>query len=236
MTTLPFLLLGVTVAISAFIQGATGLGFAMISAPVVALIDPSLIPVALLILMIPLSAYVAHRERHGIDWRGVTWLSLGRAVGAFGGLWILLAFSPRGLNLFIGWVTVLAVAAAAGAPAFHPKRPLLATVGAISGVTETATGVGGPPIVLAYQHASGATLRSTVAVTFLIGQVVSLGILAPSGLIHGRTLLISAGLLPFLALGAFLSRYVHHRLDGPLLRWIALGLSGAAGITVLLTA
>lgn len=53
--------------------------------------------------------------------------------------------------------------------------------------------------------------------------MVALGILAVSGLIHMRTLLMTSGLLPFLALGAFLSRYVHHRLDGPLLRWIALG-------------
>lgn len=236
MTTLGFLALAATVTFAAFVQGATGLGFAMISAPVFTLLDPGLIPVSLLILMIPLSAYVAHREREGIHWRGVAWLSVGRAAGAFGGLWILLVITPRGLGLLIGWTTLLAVAAAAIAPAFHPNRRALAFVGAISGVTETATGVGGPPVALAYQHSPGATMRSTVAITFLIGQVVSLGLLAPTGLIGAHTLKITATLMPFLALGAFLSRFVHHRLDGALLRWLVLGFSAAAGAVVLLTA
>src|SRR5699024_9850356 len=158
-TTLAFATLALTVVISAFIQGATGMGFAMIAAPVVALLDPGLIPVLLLVLMIPLNAYIAWRERSAIDWRGVRWISVGRFAGTFGGLWILLVVSAHALNLIIGWATVLAVAGALLAPAFHPSRSALATVGVITGVTETATGVGGPPLALAYQHGPGAPLR-----------------------------------------------------------------------------
>src|SRR5690625_1397405 len=116
-TTLAFAALALTVAISAFIQGATGMGFAMIAAPVVALLDPGLIPVLLLVLMIPLNAYIAWRERSAIDWRGVRWISVGRFAGTFGGLWILLVVSAHALNLIIGWATVLAVAGALLAPA-----------------------------------------------------------------------------------------------------------------------
>lgn len=79
------------------------------------------VTVALLVLMIPLSAYVAHGERHGIDWRGAGRLSIGRAAGAFGGLWVLVAIWSTGLGLLIGWTTVLAVAVAVVAPALHPN-------------------------------------------------------------------------------------------------------------------
>lgn len=235
-STAAFVALGLTIAISAFIQGATGLGFAMISAPVIALVDASLIPIVLLVLMVPLNGYIAYRERHALDWRGAGWVSVGRVTGTFGGLWILLAVTGRGVSLLIGWTIVAAVAIAIVSPAFTPSRSALGVVGALSGVTETATGVGGPPVALAYQHSPGPTLRSTMALTFLIGEIVSLIVLAFTGIVEASTLVMSLWLLPFLILGAGLSALVHHRLDGPLLRWLVLGFSGAAGIVVLLTA
>lgn len=86
MTLLAFSIVGSTVLLSAFVQGSTGMGFAMIMAPVVSFIDPSLIPVMLLVLMISLNFYVAATERKDIDWHGVKW---SRFAGTFFGLWIL---------------------------------------------------------------------------------------------------------------------------------------------------
>ncbi|RAG59855.1 sulfite exporter TauE/SafE family protein, partial [Burkholderia multivorans] len=43
MTVLAFSIVAATVLISAFVQGSTGMGFAMIVAPVVSFIDPTLI-------------------------------------------------------------------------------------------------------------------------------------------------------------------------------------------------
>lgn len=235
MTTTALLVLAATILISAFVQGATGLGFAMISAPIIALVDPTLIPVVLLLLMVPLNGYIAWRERSAIDWRGVGWISAGRAAGMVGGLWILAVVSTRGLSLVIGWSTVLAVLVAVVAPAFHPNRPALAGVGAITGVTETATGVGGPPLALAYQHGPGPTLRATIAACFLLGQVITIPALAIMGRITVEAVTVTAWLLPSVVLGAGASALVHHRLDGPLLRYLVLAISGSAGAAVLLT-
>ncbi len=87
------------------------MGFAMIVAPVVSFIDPTLIPVMLLVLMIPLNAYVAARERSAIDWHGVKWISVGRFAGTFAGLWILLIVNLHQLSLLIGWSTLIAAVA-----------------------------------------------------------------------------------------------------------------------------
>lgn len=46
----------------------------------------------------------------------------------------------------------------------------------------------------------------------------------------------TAWMLPFLAVGSFLSRYVHHRLDGPVLRYIVLGFAIVSGIIVIVQA
>lgn len=231
-----FLLIGITVLLSAFVQGSTGMGFAMIAAPIVSLLDPSLIPVMLLVLMIPLNFYIGWRERGALDWRGVKWISVGRFAGTFLGLWILIVINLHQLGLLIGWSTVLAAVVALLAPAFDPNRSGLAIVGLVTGITETSTGVGGPPLALAYQHKSGPTLRSTVAVCFLVGEVISLIVLGISGQIDSKSLLISVVLLPFLAAGSFISKFVHHRLDGPLLRYVVLGFAIVSGIVVIIQA
>lgn len=231
-----FVLLGVTVLVAAFVQGSAGMGFAMVAAPVVGLVDPALVPVLLLVLMIPLNAYVAWRERTALDWRGVRWISVGRFAGTFLGLWILLVVSLYQLSLLIGISTVLAAVVALLVPAFQPNRTGLAAVGLVTGITETSTGVGGPPLVLAYQHRSGPMLRSTVAVCFLVGEVISLAVLGIGGQVDGGTLLAAVALLPFLALGSFASRFTHHRLDGPLLRYLVLSFAIVSGVVVIVQA
>lgn len=63
-------------------QGSTGLGFALLVAPVVGLFEPALLPVMLLVLMIPLNTYVAWRERSSLDRFGAGWITAGRVAGS----------------------------------------------------------------------------------------------------------------------------------------------------------
>ena len=51
-----------------------------------ALLAPEFVPVSLLMLMIPLNVYVAWREWEALDRSGVTWTTVGRFLGTFGGL------------------------------------------------------------------------------------------------------------------------------------------------------
>jgi uncharacterized membrane protein YfcA len=212
------------------------MGFAMLSAPVVGLIAPQLIPVMLLVLMIPLNAYIGWRERAHVEWSGVKVISIGRFAGTFIGLWILIVVNLHQLKLLVGWSTVVAAVVALLAPAFHPNRTALAAVGLITGVIETSTGVGGPPLALAYQYKSGPVLRSTIALCFLVGEIISMVVLAASGKVTREALIISAEMLPFLFLGSYASKFVHHRLDGPLLRYLVLGFASVAGIVAIVQA
>lgn len=226
------LLLTMVVLVAAFIQGAAGMGFALISVPVFNLVDPSLIPVVVLILMLPLNAYVAWRERAAMDWPGARAITVGRFFGTFVGLWILTVMSGRSLELFIGGSTVAAALLALAAPKFTPGRNAFVSVGLITGVTETSTGIGGPPLALVYQHASGPMLRATVALCFLVGELISLAFLAFSGSIDMRLLEATAILMPALLFGAWASRFVHHRLDGPIVRVLVLAFSIISGLVV----
>ncbi len=227
-----YVLIGVTVLIAAFVQGSTGLGFALISGPVIGMVEPRLLPVFLLIQMIPLNGYVTWRERHALDSAGTTWISVGRFVGTFGGLGVLFLVTEQQLSLLIGISTVLAVLMTLLAPSFEPGRGAFLTAGLVTGVTETSTGVGGPPLALVYQHRPAPVLRSTVAACFLIGEVISVVILAVSDSISPDQLRTAFLLLPAVVVGALLSRLVHHRLDGRIMRYLVLGFALVSGAVV----
>ncbi|MGO3869080.1 MAG: sulfite exporter TauE/SafE family protein [Alcaligenes sp.] len=219
----------------AFIQGASGMGFALIVVPVLALVHPEAIPGALLFLMLPLNAYVAWRERGAIDRTGAGWITVGRFAGTFAGLGILLVLSTYWLNQFVGISTLLAVLASVLAPSFTPGKKAFIATGLVTGITETATGIGGPPLALVYQHAPVATLRSTVALCFLVGEVISLIVLGLSGALAWSHLSYAVLCLPALLLGMGLSSLVHHRLDQRRLRIGVLVFATVSGLAVMLT-
>ncbi|MCX5323425.1 sulfite exporter TauE/SafE family protein [Streptomyces sp. NPDC055059] len=236
MSTQILAILAVTVAIAAFVQGSSGLGFALIVAPVAGILDPALVPVFVLASMIPLNLYVAWRERSSLDLRGAGWITGARLAATPAGLAVLWLIPERSLGLFVGGATVLAAVASLTVPAFTPGRAAYVGAGAVTGLTETATGVGGPPLALVYQHRPPAELRSTVAACFLIGEVASLALLFATGKAEVAELGEAVALLPAIAAGAWLSRLVHHRLDARRMRLFVLVFALVSGLVLMLRA
>jgi uncharacterized membrane protein YfcA len=226
--------LSLLVGASAFVQGAVGIGFALIMAPIFGFVDASYLPVTLLILMLPLNFLVAWRERAAIDRRGTGWISFGRFFGTFLGMAVLIALSVRQLEIAVGLLTIIAAVVALMSPAFTPRAPASLGVGLFTGVTETATGIGGPPLALLYQHAPGPVLRSTVAACFLIGEVISLVILMIVGRIDQEQVLAALYLFPAVLIGSAFSRTVHTRINGPALRLAVLIFSIISGAALIL--
>ena len=205
------LVLSLAVAFAAFVQGTTGVGFALITAPLFGLLAPGLVPVGVLALMLPLNLYVAWRERGAIDLRGTGWITAGRVLGTAGGMWVLAALSAYALALFVGGSILAAVLATLLMPAFAPSRHALASAGIVTGITETATGVGGPPLALVYQHQPVPVMRATIAACFLLGEIVSLVVLMASGRASSAQFGEAALLLPALLVGAVASRFMSDR-------------------------
>ncbi|MFJ3908867.1 hypothetical protein EDE04_1058 [Streptomyces sp. 2132.2] len=228
--------LALTVALAAFVQGSSGLGFALIVAPVAGILDPGLLPVFVLASMIPLNLYVAWRERAALDLRGAGWITAARLAATPGGLALLWLIPDRSIGLFVGIATALAAVVSLAAPAFTPGRAAYVGAGVVTGLTETATGVGGPPLALVYQHRPPAELRATVAVCFLVGEVASLVLLFATGQGRVQDLGWAALLLPAIAAGAWLSRSVHHRLDARRTRVFVLLFALVSGVVLMLGA
>lgn len=225
-------LLAFTVAVAALVQATTGIGFALIVAPVWTIFQPQLLPGALLLLMIPLNAWVAWRERGHIDRSGVGWITAGRVAGAVCALGVLASISLRGLSLLIGASTLAAVAASLLAPKFRPNRGAFVAAGAVTGVTETATGIGGPPLALVFQHEPPSSLRANVALCFLIGELLSVALLVPAGLISRDQTRAALLVLPAVAVGVFGSIPLRPRVDARTLRTAVLAFAALSSLWI----
>jgi uncharacterized protein len=90
--------------------------------------------------------------------------------------------------------------------------------GFVSGITGTATSIGGPPLAILYQHQRPRVVRTTLAVYFVIGAALSIVGLLLAGEMTRDEVLLAGLLLPTLVVGALLARPLRDRLAGPRFR------------------
>lgn len=226
----------VIVFVGAMIQSSIGIGLGLIASPILGLADPDFVPVALLVAILPMTLTMAIRERHAIDRTGIGWAVGGRIPGTIAGAWLAARASHSTLAIVIGVIVLLAVVASASGLHFTPNSRSLALAGVASGFGGTAAGIGGPPMALTYQHSDPATMRSTLAVFFTIGLVISFVTLTLAGAVTRREITLGALLFPASMLGAWVSSYTGRLLPAEKLRPVILVLCACSAIVLLLEA
>ena len=217
-----FLLATLLAAVAACVQGTIGFGLALTSAPLLALIDPAFVPGPLLVASAPLAVAALLREREHADVRGVAAAFVGRVPGTVVGALAVVALPVLVLHVAIGLMVLLAVAVSLWAPSFHPTTGVLVSAGVVSGVTGTVAAIGGPPIALVYQHASGPRMRATMALYFTLGTVLSITALWLAGAFGRHELVLSAVLVPGTVIGFIASGPARRLVDGGRLRGLVL--------------
>jgi uncharacterized protein len=227
-----YAVIAIAILIASCLQASIGFGMGMLAAPVVALVDPSLIPGTLIMLASLVTLMVVIRERTSIDVSGTGWALVGRVPGTVAGALLLTAIPERALGILIAAVVLGGVAVTSMGWIPAPRRRNLMLAGATSGVLGTATSIGGPPMALVWQRSTGAELRGTMSGFFLIGSMLSIAMLAVTGSIGAGTFRWFVLLVPVAVLGYALSRWVNRLLNPQRQRWTAITVS-AAGATVL---
>jgi uncharacterized membrane protein YfcA len=115
----------------------------------------------------------------------------------------------------------------------RPTPRTLSFAGVISGLSGTATSIGGPPIALVYQQDPGPRVRSTLGAYFLVGVVVSMAALAFAGQLDSRDAAAGAVLLPVVLAGFLLARPLRRIVDGHVLRAALLAVVTASGVVLI---
>ncbi len=227
------LLGGLAVFIGAVVQGGVGFGLGLVAAPIITVLDPTVMPGAIQVVNCTLPLFTLAAEWRRVDWRGLGYGLLGRLPGSLVGAFIVVYVSTRALGVFVGVMVLIAVAVTASAVAIPRNGGTLTGAGFLSGITGTATGIGGPPMAIVYQHAKGPQIRATLAMYFFLSAAQSLAILAIVGRLPGRSALAGAVLIPFMVVGFAVSGPLRRFLDGGRVRMGILVVAAASAFVLI---
>lgn len=225
--------LTVAVLVGALVQGLVGLGVGLVAAPMVTLLAPELMPSSLLLVALLLPMITLLHEHRDIDWRGLGWSLPARVPGTALGVWLVASVSARGLGIVVGLMVLASVVVTYRAVRVPITPSTLVGAGFVSGVTGTATSIGGPPIAVLYQHSPATRIRATLAVYFLLGALFSLVGLGVTGAVDLRDLWFALMWLPALFLGAALARVVRRIVDPASIRLGVLAVCAASAVVLL---
>lgn len=235
--------IALAILVGSAVQGVTGLGMSLVALPVVAAFRPELLPQVLLLLSLPTAAAMVQRERAAADFRAAGWMILGRLIGTPLAVPLVAALTVTGMQVWAG-ITVLAVCSLLLARGRGDEASTLFTdtvrtklgAGFVSGVMGTSTGVGGPFLALSYSSRAAADVRATLATVFVVGNAISLGVLAASGLLSLSQIRAAAPLVAPMLIGYLASRVVTPRLAQRSFESAVLLLAGAGGVLLIIRA
>ncbi|MCB1416039.1 MAG: sulfite exporter TauE/SafE family protein [Phyllobacteriaceae bacterium] len=232
---LPLLALALAIVVFAStLQASVGMGFGMVAAPLLALIDPLLSPVPIMMVGIVVAVWGAWRERGNIAGAEIVAGVGGRVIGSSLAFLLLLVFSDESsFYLLFGGLTLVAVLLTAlGKPVAFTLANHWA-LSTLSGLMGTITSVGAPPMAILYRGQRPDKVRPTLNALFFTGCVVGLTSLGLAGRLAAIHLVLSAIILPGVLAGIWLARYF--RTDSASrLSAVMLTVSGAAAAVLIL--
>lgn len=223
----------ITVA-AALIQGTIGFGLAVVSVPVLSLLDRDLAPVPQLLIALPLAIAMVWREWRHLDLTGVGWVLAGRFPGAALGVVLLKTFSETALDVLIAGLVLAGVAIVGSGFVVRLNSFTKLLAGTASGVMGLVASIGGPPLALLYREVEGGTLRSSLNAIFSVGILLSIAVRGATGEISLDDVRVALFLLPAAFGGLWLSRFFTDQIEGRTLKNGVLVISALAAIGLLL--
>lgn len=194
-------------------QAALGLGFALLAAPVLALLDPAFVPGPMLLAGVALAALTAYGERDAIDRRMLMTCLIGLAVGTVVGAGALQAVQGMDLQRIFGIMILLAVGVSLMGKTVAAKGRSLLIAAGISGVMGIMAGLHGPVISLVFQNAEPRVARAMLGAYFTVAYLSAVAALALVGSFGApevsRTLVLLPGVAVGLALAPLTRRYIN---------------------------
>ncbi len=199
---------------AAIIQVELGMGFGLTAAPLLALIDPHLVPAAVLFLGLVTATWGAWRERPSIRWNEVAIGVVGRILGVVVATLVLANLADRSTFMLVfGVFIALAVLLSVAGWRLAFSRASLVAMSVVSGVMGTLTSVGAPPLAMVYQSRPAREARPTLAAFFAIGCAISLAGLYLSGWAGPGDFALAAIMAPAMLAGLASARIVRGRFD-----------------------
>jgi uncharacterized membrane protein YfcA len=227
------ILSAMAMAAGTLIQGAIGFGTNLVAAPILALIDPDLVPVPVILASSVFNLLVAIRDRGDQPWQIIRWPIVGLVPASIAGAAAVALIDKRGLGILFAVLVLVGVGLSVSGLHPRPTRPALTVAGMASGFMGTTTGIGGPPMALMFQRHRGPQIRASLARFFGVGSVVSIIPLMLFGQVHWADVGRAAVLIPGGLVGFVASKHLARRLDHGYVRHAVLTVSALSAVIVL---
>lgn len=207
------MLIGLVAAVGAFVQAVVGLGLGLLTAPIVALVAPSLVPALPLWLALLISGLMLAGERSHVDWRAIAWALPPRVPGTVLGAWLVASFTEPQIGVALAVMVLIAVGLSVRTVVVPLTPTSLAVAGFVAGASGTATSIGGPPIALLFQRERPEVVRATLSVFFFVGVIISLAGLGLSGSLDRMASELALALAPGVVVGFLVGSASRDRID-----------------------
>jgi uncharacterized protein len=227
--------------LSSFLQTATGFGYAIITAPLLALVlGPKETVMLTMLTGLIIRIFMMRATKNDGSFKAIFPLITASIIGALPGAYVMTIISNDGLKLFIGLVLLVAVIALSKnhiLPIRHHKFAE-SVVGGLSGFLATTTSINGPPIILYYLNSkaeeSKSVFRGNLTRYFLLINIASIIISYVAGTLviaelWFRTLLS----IPALLIGFFVGEKFFHRINAATLRKASLCLVFVSSLAII---
>ncbi|MGI8913853.1 MAG: sulfite exporter TauE/SafE family protein [Chloroflexota bacterium] len=236
------ILLQLIVAVAALAAMATGYGFVVLSAPLLALMLPphKVVPLTVALGWVLVTVLLARPSVwNAVDRPLTARITVTGALGIPVGVLLLHVMDPATLRIVLGVVCAALALAGLARLTLPVQRPLTVYVtGFVCGMLSGSVGLAGPPVVLylTSSRASKATFRGTAAaVNWLLASITLIQLalfrqLPPD--LGGHVL----SFLPALAIGGVLGVAVFPIFSSQRFRQMALGLAAVSGVVAAATA
>lgn len=215
------------------VQRLSGQGFGLISAPVVALVAPEMLPAAVLLLGFASGLGSSALDLKHICKIELPWGFAGRALGAILAAMVASSLPFEKIAVLVGCIVLLAVFLSLSGFTLAIRISTLFGAGLAAGLMGTLTAIGAPPMAMLYQNQEPKRARAMQSTFFFFGMVVSIGALAWQGLITEVHLRFALTILPAIAVGLILSQPLESRFSKEMVRPAALVFSTIAAVVLI---
>ena len=224
----------IAVAAGAVVQRCTGIGASLVSAPILAAIDPVFVPAPIILNAQVVGIRNAIADRASFDvgvWRrGLAGAPIGLVVGALVQSWA----DDRALAIAIGLLTAAAaIALLSGLRAPRTKTADVG-VGAVATSFMLIAGLAGPPAAIGYAEMSPPQLRANFATMMLCITPFGFAILASAGRFGLDEIIAASILLPGVFAGIAVGTRLRPRVEGPRFRAIVLWIAFAGAVALVI--
>lgn len=226
-------LLTAIMALATVVQMSIGIGLSLVMIPLLALVDPRLVPGPAVLAAFVVMGGMVRGNRALIDRVEIGWGAVGLTLGTAAGVALLFVIDPAQLPRLFGALILIAVALSLSGLKLTLRPRDIAGASVVSGVMGGMSGIHGPLIGLVYAGQDPAKVRATLGLYWIVAYALLIAMHVGAGRVGAADLARAVWLVPGILVGMALSPHVARLIDRERMRLLLYAVSTVSGVALL---